>query len=66
MLQALFLGLGAFTQAGVLANEQFLPGGTTQAGQTVIWLALSVHGLLDHLLLLRLLPRSAPSTVPNA
>ena len=63
---ALFLGLGGLTQAGILPNEQFLPGGTHAVGQSFIWLALSIHGLLDHLLLLRLLPRTAPSTVPNA
>ena len=63
---ALFLGLGGLTQAGVLPNQQFLPGGTHAVGQSFIWLALSVHGLLDHLLLLRLLPRATPATVPNA
>jgi hypothetical protein len=59
---ALFLGLGGLAQAGVLPNQQFLPGG----GQAFISLALSIHGLLDHLLLLLLLPRATPATVPNA
>lgn len=64
---ALFLVLGFLTQAGVLPNEPFLPGGS-RAGETFIWMAFALHGLLDHLLLLRLLPRATPdpATVPNA
>lgn len=62
---AFMLGLAALTQAGVLPNGPFVPGGS-HPGEALIWLAFSIHGLLDHLLLLRLLPRATPATVPNA
>jgi hypothetical protein len=56
---AVFLGLCLLTLAGVAPRSQFSIG-STHAGDIFIWLAFSVHGLLDHLLLLRLLPKASP------
>jgi hypothetical protein len=55
---ALFFGLCFLTLVGVAPKSQFFMG-SGRAGDIVIWLAFSVHGLLDHLLLLRLLPKAS-------
>lgn len=56
---ALFFGLCVLTQMGVVPKSQFFLG-LGRAGDTLVWLAFSLHGLLDHLLLLRLLPKASP------
>ena len=61
---ALFLGLGFLTQSGVVPKSQFLMG-SGRAGDIFIWLAFAVHGLLDHLLLLRLLPKASLEQAPS-
>lgn len=55
---ALFLGLAFLTLIGVVPKSQFFEG-SGLAGVMLIWLAFSLHGLLDHLLLLRLLPKAS-------
>jgi hypothetical protein len=40
--------------------------GNAHAGNIFIWFAFAVHGLLDHLLLLRLLPRTSLSSSMEA
>jgi hypothetical protein len=55
---ALFLGFCVLTQMGVVPKSQFFLG-PGRAGEILIWLAFSLHGLLDHLLLLRLLPKAS-------
>jgi hypothetical protein len=56
---ALFLGLCLLTLMGVAPKSQFFLG-SGRAGDLLIWLAFALHGLLDHLLLLRLLPKASP------
>jgi len=53
---ALLLGLCFLTLMGVAPKSQFFAG-SGHAGDILIWFAFSVHGLLDHLRLLRLLPK---------
>ncbi len=55
---ALFFGLCFLTMVGVVPKSQFFEG-SGRAGDILIWLAFSLHGLLDHLLLLRLLPKAS-------
>jgi hypothetical protein len=57
---ALFLGFCFLTLTGVVPKSQFFLSGSGSAGEIFIWLAFSIHGLLDHLLLLRLLPKASP------
>jgi hypothetical protein len=60
---SLFLGFCFLTSMGVVPKSEFFLN-SGRAGELFIWLAFSVHGLLDHLLLLRLLPNASrePST----
>jgi hypothetical protein len=55
---ALFFGLCFLTMVGVVPKSQFFEG-SGRPGDILIWLAFSLHGLLDHLLLLRLLPKAS-------
>jgi hypothetical protein len=58
---ALFLGCCFLTSTGVVPKSQFFLGsGSGHVGDLLIWLAFSLYGLLDHLLLLRLLPKASP------
>jgi hypothetical protein len=54
---ALFLALGFLTMMGVVPKSQFFLG-SGHAGNVFIWIAFCVHGLLDHMTLLRLLPKA--------
>jgi hypothetical protein len=58
LFAGLFLGLCFLTLVGVVPKSLF--EGSGGAGDTFIWLAFSAHGLLDHILLLRLLPKAPP------
>jgi hypothetical protein len=60
---ALFLGLCFLTQMGVVPKSQFFAL-TGRAGDILIWVVFSVHGLLDHFLLLRLLPKASLGHAP--
>jgi len=51
------------TQTGTIPKEEFFLGRST-LGLVFVWLAFAVHGLLDHLLLERLLPRRSGEIVP--
>jgi hypothetical protein len=50
-----FLVLALLPLTGAVSKDQFLLGRST-AGEFITWFAFSLHGLLDHQLLLRLLP----------
>ncbi len=57
----LFFALCFLTQMGVVPKSEFFEGlSRPRRVWILIWLAFSVHGLLDHLLLLRLLPKASP------
>jgi hypothetical protein len=55
---ALFFVACFLTATGTVPKRQFFLG-SGGAGEILIWCAFSIHGLLDHLLLLRLLPKAS-------
>jgi hypothetical protein len=55
---ALFLVLSFLTLMAAISKQQFFMG-VSGVGEFTIWLAFSLHGLFDHLLLLRVLPHQA-------